>query len=54
MTHLLKLVLSEEENVSKSVGVSGPAHPPEEKYSQAGPTHPPKEKYSLQTETVKQ
>ena len=39
-THSLKLVISEEENVSKSVGISGP-------------THPPKEKYSLQNETGK-
>ena len=31
-THSLKLVISEEENVSKSVGISGPTHPPEEKY----------------------
>ena len=40
-THSLKLVISEEETVSKT-------DPPEEKYSLAGPTHPPKEKYSLQ------
>ena len=52
-THSLKLVISEEETVSKSVGVSGPTHPPEEKYSLAGPTHPPKEKYSLQTDSGK-
>ena len=52
-THSLKLVISEEETVSKSVGISGPTHPPEEKYSLAGPTHPPKEKYSLQNETGK-
>ena len=52
-THSLKLVISEEETVSKSVGVSGPAHPPKEKYSLAGPTHPPKEKYSLQTDSGK-
>ena len=47
-THSLKLVISEEETVSKSVGISGPTHPPEEKYSLEGPPHPPKEKYSLQ------
>ena len=45
-THSLKLVISEEETVSKT-------DPPEEKYSLAGPTHPPKEKYSLQNETGK-
>ena len=27
--------------------ISGPAHPPKEKYSLPGPTHPPKVKYSL-------
>ena len=52
-THSLKLVISEEETVSKSVGISGPTHPPEEKYSFEGPPHPPKEKYSLQTDTGK-
>ena len=52
-THLLKLVISEEETVSNHVGISGPTHPPEEKYSLSGPTHPPKEKYSLQTNTGK-
>ena len=52
-THSLKLVISEEETVSNCVGISGPTHPPEEKYSLAGPTHPPKEKYSLQTDTGK-
>ena len=52
-THLLKLVISEEESVSNRVGVSGPTHPPKEKYSLAGPPHPPKEKYSLQTDTGK-
>ena len=39
-THSLKLVISEEETVSNCVGISGP-------------THPPKEKYSLQTDTGK-
>ena len=43
-THSLKLVISEEETVSKSVGISGPAHPPKEKYSLEGPPHPTKEK----------
>ena len=38
-------------SVSNRVGLSGPAHPPKEKYSLSGPTHPPKEKYSLQTDT---
>ena len=52
-TYSLKLVISEEETVSNRVGISGPTHPPEEKYSLAGPTHPPKEKYSLQTDTGK-
>ena len=53
-THSLKLVISEEENsVSNCVGISGPTHPPEEKYSLEGPPHPPKEKYSLQTDTGK-
>ena len=52
-THLLKLVISKEETVSNRVGISGPTHPPEEKYSLSGPTHPPKEKYSLQTNTGK-
>ena len=52
-THLLKLVISEEETISKSVAVSGPTHPPKEKYSLSGPTHPPKEKYSHQTDTGK-
>ena len=52
-THSLKLVISEEQTVSKSVGISGPAHPPEEKYSLEGPPHPPKEKYSLQTDSGK-
>ena len=51
-THSLKLVISEEENsVSNQAGISGPAHPPEEKYSLSGPPHPPKVKYSLQTDT---
>ena len=53
-THSLKLVISEEENsASNHVGISGPTHPPEEKYSLEGPPHPPKEKYSLQTNTGK-
>ena len=52
-THSLKLVISEEEIVSNRVGISGPTHPPEEKYSLEGPPHPPKEKYSLQTDTGK-
>ena len=29
--------------------ISGPIHPPKEKYSLTGPIHPPKVKYSLQT-----
>ena len=29
--------------------ISGPIHPPKEKYSLTGPVHPPKVKYSLQT-----
>ena len=41
-THLLKLVISEEETVSNSVAISGPTHPPKEKYSPEGPPHPPK------------
>ena len=52
-THSLKVVISEEETVSKSVGISGPAHPSKEKYSLEGPPHPPKEKYSLQTDSGK-
>ena len=52
-THLLKLVISEEENSVSNVGLSGPTHPPEEKYSLSGPPHPPKEKYSLQSDTGK-
>ena len=52
-TQSLKLVISEEETVRNHVGISGPTHPPEEKYSLSGPTHPPKEKYSLQTNTGK-
>ena len=38
-------------SVSNHAGLSGPAHPPEEKYSLSGPPHPPKEKYSLQDGT---
>ena len=48
-THSLKLVISEEENISNRASISGPAHPPEKKYSLSGPPHPPKEKYSLGT-----
>ena len=29
--------------------ISGPIHPPKEKYSLTGPVHPPKVKYTLQT-----
>ena len=38
-------------NNNNRVGLSGPAHPPKEKYLLAGPTHPPKVKYSLQTDS---
>ena len=38
-------------SISNRVGLSGPAHPPREKYSHAGPEHLPKVKYSLETDT---
>ena len=41
-THSLKLVISEEETVSNRVGISGPTHPPEEKYPLSQPQPVPK------------
>ena len=50
--HSLELVVSKAGNsVSNCEGISGPSHPPKEKYSLAGPPHPPKVKYSLKTDT---
>ena len=50
--HSLELVVSEGGNsVSNREGISGPTHPPKEKYSLEGPPHPPKAKYSLKTDT---
>ena len=50
--HSLELVVSERgNNISSHEGISGPSHPPKEKYSLEGPPHPPKVKYSLKTDT---